>query len=563
MAQSRTLKLSILADVDQLSRNLKSGSNDVETFGDKLTKWSKAAGAAFAAAGAAAAAYAGKLAIDSVKAAAVDEAAQRKLATTLENVTKATDAQIASVEEYISVTAMRTGIEDDQLRPAMARLVRSTEDATKAQQILNLALDVAAGTGKPLETVVNALGKAYDGNANALGRLGLGIDSAVLKTGDFDKITAALQLRFKGFAEQEANTFEGKMGRIKLAIDEAKESIGAQLLPVLEQFVTYIIDEVVPNVQKWIDENGPKLVNVMKEQVIPTITALVTALATIVSWIVDNAETLRSIGTILLAGLAAAKITSAITTIVTSLGTLVASYTAAGTAAAAAGTATATAAASATAAAATTGGWALLASRFSAFAAIIATVTVGLLEIKRLVENDPKVAQRWIDFFNNLLPGPDLPSVAERKLAATKATNSSVMDAYAYEQRMAASTKPPTTPPPTSGGGGGGGTSGGTKPASDKATAALQEAIDDSRISRISLQNTADKLNQVAAQQLVLMTEYDRASKPPQITFNAPVVSDPESLARLISDSLNSSATRTGNYTDLGLSPTSLTSAVI
>ena len=96
--QSRTLKLSILGDIDQLKKSLSTGSNEVQGFGNKLGDFSKKAGLAFAAAGAAAAAYAGKLLIDGVKSAIEDEAAQAKLATTLQNVTGATNAQIAAVE---------------------------------------------------------------------------------------------------------------------------------------------------------------------------------------------------------------------------------------------------------------------------------------------------------------------------------------------------------------------------------------------------------------------------------------------------------------------------------
>jgi len=91
---SRTLKLSILADIDNLKKNLDSGSNEVEGFGSKLGGFAKKAGLAFAAAGAAAAVYAGKLLIDGVKSAIADEAAQTALAKTLENVTGATNAQI-------------------------------------------------------------------------------------------------------------------------------------------------------------------------------------------------------------------------------------------------------------------------------------------------------------------------------------------------------------------------------------------------------------------------------------------------------------------------------------
>jgi len=71
----RTLKLEILAETKQFVTDMKKGEDTVESFGDKATKMGKVAAAAFAAAAAAAAAYAGKLAIEGVKAAIEDEAA--------------------------------------------------------------------------------------------------------------------------------------------------------------------------------------------------------------------------------------------------------------------------------------------------------------------------------------------------------------------------------------------------------------------------------------------------------------------------------------------------------
>jgi len=135
MADSRTLKLSILADVDDLKKKLSTGSQEVEGFGSKLADFGKKAAAAFAVAAAAAVAYAGKLAIDGVKAAVEDEAAQKRLATTLGNVTKATDKQIASVERAITAMSLQYGVADSQLRPSLDRLVRSTGDVTKAQEL--------------------------------------------------------------------------------------------------------------------------------------------------------------------------------------------------------------------------------------------------------------------------------------------------------------------------------------------------------------------------------------------------------------------------------------------
>ena len=175
MAQSRTLKLALLADIANFSTNMNTAGKQSDTLGGQFEAFGKKAALAFAAAGAAIGAYA-KVAIEN---AAADEKAQRNLALTIENTTSATARQIAGVEDYISTTSLAIGITDDELRPAFGRLVRSTKDVEDAQKLLNLALDVSAATGKPLEAVANALGKAYDGNLNALGRLGLGIDQSL------------------------------------------------------------------------------------------------------------------------------------------------------------------------------------------------------------------------------------------------------------------------------------------------------------------------------------------------------------------------------------------------
>lgn len=246
MAGNRTLKLSILGDVDNLRKSLDSGSKDVQTFGDKITGFGKVAGAAFLAAGAAAAAYAGKLAIDGVKSAIEDEAAQAKLATTLRNVTDATDTQIAATEKYITQTALAFGVTDEQLRPSLDRLVRSTKDVEEAQKLQTLALDIAAGTGKDLGAVSEALGKAYDGNLGALKRLGVGIDEDIIKSKDFDAATAALSETFAGQATIQAETFEGKLARLNVAFDEGKETVGAYILDAVTPLVETVVNKVIP-----------------------------------------------------------------------------------------------------------------------------------------------------------------------------------------------------------------------------------------------------------------------------------------------------------------------------
>jgi len=262
--QSRTLKLSILADVDQLKKSLNTANNDVQSSSSKISDFGKKAGLAFAAAGVAAAAYAGKLLIDGVKSAIADEAAQAKLATTLKNVTGATDDQIAATEKYILKTSLANGITDDQLRPSLERLLRATKNVAESQRLQTLALDIAAGSGKSLEAVSNALGKAYEGNSGALAKLGVGLSAAQLKTMSMDDVTKALATTFGGQAAEKADTFAGKMDRLKVAFDEGKETVGSFVLDAITPMVNTFVRDVVPAIQKFADEIGPKLQPVIK-----------------------------------------------------------------------------------------------------------------------------------------------------------------------------------------------------------------------------------------------------------------------------------------------------------
>jgi hypothetical protein len=237
---NRTLKLSILADVDDLKKKLDQADKAVETNSDKISAFGKKAAAAFAVAAAAAVAYGTKLAVDGVKAAIQDEQAQLRLAKALESATGATKAQIASTEDMILKTSLATGVADDELRPAMQRLAVSTKDVGEAQRLLALALDISKGSGKSLEEVANALGKAQDGNTTALQRLGLGLSKAELATLSFTEIQTKLSELYGGAAAANAETFQGKIDRLKVGFDEAKESLGMALLPTVEKFINFI-----------------------------------------------------------------------------------------------------------------------------------------------------------------------------------------------------------------------------------------------------------------------------------------------------------------------------------
>ena len=253
---SRTLTLKLLADIDNFQKNLKSADNNVGGFQSGLEKFSKAAGAAFLAAGAAAAAYAGKLAIDGVKAAIADEAAQLKLAKSLQNVTGATEEQIKATEDYILKTSLAFGVTDEDLRPSLDRLVRSTKDVTEAQKLQTLALNISAGTGKELTAVSEALARAHDGNFASLKKLGVSIDESIIKQKNFDAATALLATTFKDQATAQADTFDGKLRRLQIAFDEGKETVGSFILDAITPLVDVIVRYVVPAVSAFTEGIG-------------------------------------------------------------------------------------------------------------------------------------------------------------------------------------------------------------------------------------------------------------------------------------------------------------------
>jgi hypothetical protein len=258
MAGIPKVKITFDADFDELKRGVKGAENEVQSFGDKMGKFGKLAGAAFAAASAAALAYAGVLLKQGVESAIADEAAQAKLATTLQNVTGATDAQISAIENQILQTSLLTGITDDELRPSLDRLIRATKDSDAALKLQSVAIDVAAGSGKSLEAVTNAMAKAAEGNTAALGKLGVGLSSAELKTMSLDEITNSLADTFKGQASKQADTFEGKMARLRVTIDEGKETIGALVLDALTPMLNTIVKTVIPAISAFMNSVGGK-----------------------------------------------------------------------------------------------------------------------------------------------------------------------------------------------------------------------------------------------------------------------------------------------------------------
>ena len=186
----------------------------------------------------------------SVKAAIEDQAAQASLARQIKQSTGATDDQVKSVEKYISGLGRSAAISDDEARPALQKLIVATKDVAKATELMNLATDVAAATGKPLVDVTDALAKAYAGNMKGLNALSPEIKAMIKDGASLAEVQKVLEANFGGAGKAAADTAAGGMKKLSIAFNETKEGIGAAFLPVMEKVLP-----VVTKFSEWAQAN--------------------------------------------------------------------------------------------------------------------------------------------------------------------------------------------------------------------------------------------------------------------------------------------------------------------
>lgn len=191
----------------------------------------------------------------SVAAAVADDKAQKTLTQTLKNLGLSYAA--LPLTEFIDKLQRATGVSEELLRPAMQRLVRATGDVTKAQQLLNLSLDISASTGKSLDATSAALAKGFLGQNQALGLLGIGLTKTELQTKSFEDITKKLTILFAGQAGVAADSYAGQLGKLQVAAQEASETIGYALIESLVRLGDDRgIDSAADGMQKLADNTG-------------------------------------------------------------------------------------------------------------------------------------------------------------------------------------------------------------------------------------------------------------------------------------------------------------------
>lgn len=215
-------------DVKRAIRDLGSLQTQGKRTSDSLYSAGKKTAIGLGLGAAAAGYFALKVGSDAVRAAMEDEQASDKLATTLGNLGLAYEN--VKVEKFIDDMQFQSMFSDNDLRPALDRLLRSTKDVDEAERALGISMDVAQAKGKTVSAVADVMGKAYDGNTNALGRMGLGLDKTLLKTGDIVAITDELARLYNGQAAAGVDNLSGKLKLLQTGADELQESFGGGII---------------------------------------------------------------------------------------------------------------------------------------------------------------------------------------------------------------------------------------------------------------------------------------------------------------------------------------------
>jgi hypothetical protein len=163
-----------------------------------------------------------------VKAFGEDELAAKRLSQSLGNLGLAFED--SRVTKFISDLEATSGVLDDQLRPAFQSLLTTTGSVTKSQELLSLALDVAAGSGQDVQTVASDLSKAYVGNTKSLAKYNTGLSRAELQTASFADVQALLAQQFAGQNAAYLDTYAGKVAILNVAYANMQETVGKGLV---------------------------------------------------------------------------------------------------------------------------------------------------------------------------------------------------------------------------------------------------------------------------------------------------------------------------------------------
>jgi hypothetical protein len=309
----------ILSEYD--AKGTKQARKDLAELEKNFGEFGKKAKEAFALAAVAATGMAVAFGVSAVKAAMAEQQAMAVLNNTLHNTVGANEAVMTSTEAYIKQAALRYNFTTDQVIPSLQSLVVATKDVAKAETLQHLAMDISANKGKDLNEVSLALAKAYLGNFNALKRMGVPLSESIIKTKDFSAATKELAAAFGGSAAAAADTFAGRVGRIGIAFDIVKKTIGNAIIVALQPFLDKLLN-ALPQIESWLDKNSKKIAAFFVTGISYGV-AFAQTLFDIFSFVARNIKVFAELGAVVIAVFVGTKIAAGVSALITSINTII------------------------------------------------------------------------------------------------------------------------------------------------------------------------------------------------------------------------------------------------
>jgi hypothetical protein len=309
----------ILSEYD--AKGTKQARKDLAELEKNFGEFGKKAKEAFALAAVAATGMAVAFGVSAVKAAMAEQQAMAVLNNTLHNTVGANEAVMTSTEAYIKQSALRYNFTTDQLIPSLGTLVVATKNVTQAENLQKLAMDISVGRGKDLNAVSLALGKAYDGNFTALKRLGVPLSESIIKNKDFNAAIKELTASMGGNAAAAADTFAGRVGRIGIAFDIVKKTIGNAIIVALQPFLDKFM-QFLPQIESWLDKNSKKIAAFFVTGISYGV-AFAQTLFDIFSFVARNIKVFAELGAVIVAIWAGTKIAAGVSALITAINTII------------------------------------------------------------------------------------------------------------------------------------------------------------------------------------------------------------------------------------------------
>ena len=309
----------ILSEYD--AKGTKQARKDLADLQGSFSEFGKKAKEAFAVAAAASAAMAVGFGVSAVKAAMAEQQAMAVLNNTLHNTVGANEAVMTSTEAYIKQAALRYNFTTDQVIPSLQSLVVATKDVAKAESLQQVAMDISANKGKDLNEVSLALAKAYLGNFNALKRMGVPLSETIIKHKDFNAAIKELTASFGGSAAAAADTFAGRVGRIGIAFDMVKKTIGNAIIVALQPFLDKFMG-ALPKIEKWLDDNSKKIAAFFVTGITYGV-AFAQSLYDIFNFVARNIKVFAELGAVIVAVWAGAKVAQGVSAFITGINTII------------------------------------------------------------------------------------------------------------------------------------------------------------------------------------------------------------------------------------------------